>query len=110
MGRIKLKIKKDDFVGVINGKDRGKRGKVLKIFPTEQRVIVEKTNMVKRHTKPRKLGEPSGIIEKEAKVHVSNVMLICTRCDKPVRVGIKKLSDGDKVRSCKSCGEPIDKV
>lgn len=110
MGKIKLKIKKDDFVGVITGKDRGKRGKVLKVFPSEQRVIVEKINMVKRHTKARKMGDPHGIIEKEAKIHVSNVMLICTRCDKPVRVGIQKLPEGDKVRACKGCAEPIDRV
>ena len=110
MGRVKLKIKKDDFVGIITGKDRGKRGKVLKVFPAEQRVIVEKVNMVKRHTKPRKVGEPSGIIEREGKIHVSNTMLICTRCDKPVRIGIQKLPEGDKVRTCKGCGESIDRV
>jgi large subunit ribosomal protein L24 len=107
---MKLKIKKDDFVGVIAGKDRGKRAKVLKVFPGEKRIIAEKINMVKRHTKPRKVGEPGGIIEREAKIHMSNVMLICTRCDRPVRVGIEKLPDGDKVRSCKRCGDPVDRV
>jgi large subunit ribosomal protein L24 len=110
MGKIKLKTKKDDFVSIITGKDRGKRGKVLRVFPKEQKVIVEKINMVKRHTKPRKMGEPSGIIEKEAKIHISNVMPICTRCDKPVRIGIKQLAEGDKVRCCKSCGDPIDRI
>jgi large subunit ribosomal protein L24 len=110
MNRVKFKIKKDDFVGVIAGKDRGKRGKVLKVFPREQRIIVEKINMIKRHTKPRRVGEPSGIIEKEAKIHISNVMIVCTKCDRPVRVGIQLLPEGDKVRICKRCGEPIDRV
>ncbi|RMF88523.1 MAG: 50S ribosomal protein L24 [Nitrospinota bacterium] len=105
-----MKIKRDDMVEVIAGKDRGKRGKVLRVFPREGRLIVEKINMIKRHTRPTQYQTQGGILEKEAKIHISNVMLVCSRCDAPVRVGRRTLEDGTKVRYCKKCNEVIDKT
>lgn len=103
----RLAVRKNDLVGVIAGKDRGKRGRVLKVIPKRERVIVERVNLVKRHTRPSRLSQ-GGILEKEAPIHVSNVMLICSRCDRPVRTGKAILADGRKVRVCKRCGEAID--
>lgn len=102
-------IKKDDFVRVIAGKDRGKQGRVLRVFPNEGRVTVERLNMIKRHTRPVRQTQPGGIIEREGKIHLSNVMLICTRCGRGVRVGHQRLEDGKKVRVCRRCGEILDK-
>ena len=102
------KIKRDDLVLVIAGKDKGRRGKVLRVFPRRSRVMVEKVNVVKRHQRPTQTIQ-GGIIEKEAPIHLSNVMLICPKCGEPTRVGFKFLQDGRKVRSCKKCGEIIDK-
>ena len=90
----KLKIKKDDTVIVITGKDEGKKGKILSAMPKENRVIVQNVNVVMRHTKPRKQGEPGGRISKEAPIHASNVMLVCPRCNKPTRVGYGFETDG----------------
>lgn len=103
----RLAVKKNDLVRVIAGKDRGKQGQVLRVIPKLQRVIVERVNLVKRHTRPSRLSQ-GGILEKEAPIHVSNVMLICNRCDRPVRTGRAILADGRKVRVCKKCGEVID--
>lgn len=103
----RLAVKKNDLVGVIAGKDRGKQGRVLRVIPKLQRVIVERVNLVKRHTRPSRLSQ-GGILEKEAPIHVSNVMLICNRCDRPVRTGRAILADGRKVRVCKKCREVID--
>ncbi|MFN3477640.1 MAG: 50S ribosomal protein L24 [Candidatus Methylomirabilales bacterium] len=103
----RLAVRKNDLVGVIAGKDRGKRGRVLKVIPKLERVVVERVNLVKRHTRPSRLSQ-GGILEKEAPIHVSNVMLICSRCDRPVRTGKAILADGRKVRVCKQCGEVID--
>ncbi len=103
----KVKIKKDDIVKVIAGKERGKKGKVLSVFPDEGRLIIEKLNMVKRHTKPNRNMQEGGIIEKEAKVQLSNVMVVCPKCDKAVRVSAKSLENGKKVRVCKKCGEMV---
>ena len=102
------KIKREDFVVVITGKDKGKRGKVLRVIPKKQRVVVEGVNIVKKHQKPT-ANSPGGIIEKPAPIHVSNVMLICPKCGTPTRVGFTFLEDGTKVRKCKKCGEVIDK-
>ena len=102
------KIKREDFVVVIAGKDKGKRGKVLRVIPKKQRVVVEGVNIVKKHQKPT-ANSPGGIIEKPAPIHVSNVMLICPKCGTPTRVGFTFLEDGTKVRKCKKCGEVIDK-
>ncbi|BAT72211.1 large subunit ribosomal protein L24 [Thermosulfidibacter takaii ABI70S6] len=102
------KIKREDFVVVIAGKDKGKKGKVLRVIPKRQRVVVEGVNIVKKHQKPT-ATTAGGIIEKEAPIHVSNVMLVCPKCGKATRVGFAFLEDGTKVRKCKKCQEVIDK-
>ncbi len=104
-----LKIKKGDIVQVMRGKERGKRGKVLSVIPKKMKVVVEKVNMVKKHVRPSQKYPTGGIIEKEVPLHLSVLMVICPRCDKPVRVGRKFLEDGTKVRYCKKCGEVIEK-
>ena len=105
----KFKIRKDDKVMVIAGKDKGKVGKVLKILRKKDRVLVEKVNMVKRHTKANPYTQQrGGIVEKEAPIHISNVALMCDACTKPTRVGFKEAADGKKVRFCKKCNEVID--
>src|SRR5215510_10684855 len=100
-------IRKDDFVEVIAGKDKGKRGKVLRAYAGEGRIIVEKIHMIKRHMRPSRLTQQGGIIEREGKIHVSNVMLVCSRCDLPRRVGKKNLDNGKKVRVCRRCGDVV---
>ena len=104
----KLKIKKGDKVVVLAGKDKGKSGEVLKVMPAEGRVLVQGVNMVKRHTRPA-MGNPGGIVEKEAPIHVSNLALIDPKTDKPTRVGYKFLDDGRKVRVARRSGETIDR-
>jgi len=100
-------VRKDDFVEVITGKDKGKRGKVLRVHTDEGRLVVEKIHMIKRHMRPSRLTQQGGIIEREGKIHASNVMLVCTRCDRPVRIGKKYLDDGKKVRICRKCGDVV---
>lgn len=109
MAKQKLNIKKEDRVLVTTGRDRGKVGKVLRVIPEKDRVLVEKVNMVKRHTRggASQTGQ-GGIIEKEAPVPMSNLKLICSKCTEPTRVGRKTLEDGKHVRICKKCGEQID--
>jgi large subunit ribosomal protein L24 len=107
MAHAKLKIKKGDKVVVIAGKDKGKRGEVLKVLPAESRLIIQGINMVKRHTRPA-MGNPGGIVDKEASIHVSNVAHADPKDDKPTRVGFKTLEDGRKVRFAKRSGEVID--
>src|SRR5215475_10308483 len=102
-------IKKDDFVKVITEKDRDKQGKVLQVFPQEGRLAVERINMIKRHTRPTRQMQQGGIIEREGKLHVSNVMLICSKCERGVRIGHRILEDKKKVRICRRCGEILDK-
>ncbi|MEK6599974.1 MAG: 50S ribosomal protein L24 [Deltaproteobacteria bacterium] len=109
MQTIKYKIKKNDQVMIIKGKEKGKTGRVIKVDLLKGRVLIEKLNMVKRHAKPSQKHKQGGIIEKEAPLAVSNVMLICDKCKGPVRVGRKVLDDGKKVRYCKKCGEVLDK-
>ncbi|OIP48713.1 MAG: 50S ribosomal protein L24 [Deltaproteobacteria bacterium CG_4_10_14_3_um_filter_60_8] len=104
----KSHIRVNDQVEIIAGKDKGRVGKVLKVHHKTSRVVVEKVNMVKRHTKPSAVNQQGGIIEKEAAVHVSNVLIICPKCTKTVRVGNKMLDDGQKVRFCKKCGEAVE--
>ncbi|NBC31667.1 MAG: 50S ribosomal protein L24 [Alphaproteobacteria bacterium] len=106
--RPKLRIKKGDRVEVLTGRDRGKRGDVLKVMPMESRVIVQGVNIVKRHTRPSQAGS-GGIVEKEAPIHVSNVAHIDPASDRPTRVGYKTLEDGRKVRVAKRSGEIIDR-
>lgn len=102
------RIRRDDTVLVISGKDRGKSGAVRRVLPRENRIIVQGVNMIKRHQKPRAQGTQAGIIEREAPLRVSNVMLICKTCRKPSRVGFAARPDGVKARVCRSCGEFID--
>ncbi|HOJ88557.1 MAG TPA: 50S ribosomal protein L24 [Pseudothermotoga sp.] len=105
-----MRIRKDDTVQVISGKDKGKRGKILKVLPRENKVVVQGINMVKRHQRPIPQLREGGIIEREAPVYASKVMLVCPNCDRPTRVGARFLEDGTKVRVCKKCGEVIDKA
>lgn len=104
----KFHIKKNDTVMVIAGKEKGKTGKVMRMITKKDRVIVEKLNMVKRHMKPGPQNRQGGILEKESPIHVSNLMLVCTKCTDPTRVGYKILDDNRKVRYCKKCNEVID--
>lgn len=104
----KCRIKKEDKVRIITGKDKGRIGKVLKVFRKKDRVLVENINTVKRHTKPGIKSKQGGIVESEAPIHVSNVMVICNKCRMPVRIKMQHLDDGKKVRVCKKCNEIMD--
>ncbi len=106
MGAIK-KIKKDDLVEVIAGNERGKRGKVLRLLRDRDRVVVEKVNLVRKHKKADQMSQ-GGILDMEAPLHLSNVAVVCAKCDRPVRLGFKVLENGSKVRACKRCGETLD--
>ena len=101
----KVHVKTGDTVKIISGKDRGETGKVLAVSPKEGKVIVEGLNMVKKHVKPRKAGDPSGIIETEGAIYACKVQVVCPKCNKPTRVGVKINEDGSKNRVCKKCGE-----
>ena len=103
-----MKIRKNDTVLVIAGKDKGKTGKVRFAYPKEERLLVEGINFIKRHTRARGRVRQAGIIQLEAPIHVSNVMLLCSRCNHPTRVGFHFLEDGKKVRICRRCSEVID--
>jgi large subunit ribosomal protein L24 len=100
-------IKKNDKVIILSGKEQGKIGNVLKVDSEKERVIVEKINVVKRHSKPSAANAQGGIIEKEAPIHISNLMIICNKCAEPTRIAKRILDDGSKVRVCKKCGEII---
>jgi large subunit ribosomal protein L24 len=106
----KVHLKKDDIVQVIAGKEKGKKGKILAIFPTRERLTVEKLNMVKRHTKGDGKSKQSAIVEKEGSIHISNVLLVSDKVGKGVRTKLKKLSDGKRVRVCSKTGDVLDKV
>jgi len=106
---IHLKIKKGDIVEVIAGNDRGKRGKVLKVYPRVQKVIVESIKFMKRHTRATQTNPQGGIQTREAPIHISNLMLICPSCGYPARIGHHFLEDGTKVRVCRKCNEIVDK-
>ena len=101
-------IKKDDKVKVITGKDKGKIGKVLKVNQKKQRILVENINVAKRHTKASAQNRQGGIVESEALIDWSNVMLMCSKCMTPSRVKMRRLEDGKKVRTCRKCDEIID--
>jgi large subunit ribosomal protein L24 len=105
----KAKIRKGDLVRVMTGKEKGKEGKVLQILPEKQGVVIEKLNILKKHTRPNQKNPKGGIIEREGRIHISNVMVLCGNCNKPARTGTKFLSDGKKLRVCRSCGEILDK-
>ena len=102
-------VRRGDTVAVIAGRERGKRGKVLRVLPVDGRVLVEKLNMMKKHQRPTQKLRQGGIIERESPLALSNVLVVCSRCDKPRRSGIKVLGDGRKVRVCKRCGESFDR-
>ncbi|HKV11444.1 MAG TPA: 50S ribosomal protein L24 [Thermoanaerobaculia bacterium] len=103
--RTKLNVKKNDQVLVTTGKDRGARGRVLRVLASEGKAIVERVNMIKRHTRPNpNKGVQGGILEREAPIQVSNLKVICPECGKPARLGRKRLEDGRGVRVCKNCG------
>ena len=104
----KLHFKKDDQAIVIAGKEKGKSGKILNMVSKKESVLIEKVNLVKRHSRPSAKNRQGGIIEKEAPIHISNVMILCSKCNSPARIGRKILEDGKKVRYCKKCGEFID--
>ena len=103
-----MKIRKNDTVLVITGKNKGKTGKVRFAYPDKQQVLVEGINFIKKHMRARGQVKQAGIIEREAPVHVSNVMLLCGKCNHPTRIGSSFLEDGRKVRVCRACGEVID--
>ena len=103
-----MQIRRNDSVMVIAGKERGKSGKVLRVNPEKDAIIIERVNLVKRHTKARGPQQPGGIVEKEALVPASNVMMMCDKCNAPVRVGHKILGDGKKIRICRRCREALD--
>lgn len=101
-------LRKDDQVEVIAGKDKGRVGKILRINRTKNRVVVERINMIKKHQKPVDAQQPGQIIDREASIHISNIMLVCPECANTVRTGLKFLEDGTKVRICKSCNATLE--
>jgi large subunit ribosomal protein L24 len=101
------KIKKNDIVKILAGKDSGKTGKVLTIYPKKSKALVQGINMVKKHSRARSNDQQGGIVHKESSVDISNLMIICQKCSKAARVGFSNLSDGTKVRICKKCKEII---
>ncbi|MCK4690650.1 MAG: 50S ribosomal protein L24 [Desulfuromonadales bacterium] len=109
MATAKLHVKKNDMVKIIAGKENGKTGKVLRVFPAKGRVVVENLNVIKRHTRPSQLNPEGGIVEKEAPLSISNVMLVCGSCSEATRTGVRKLEDGSKTRYCKKCDASVDK-
>jgi large subunit ribosomal protein L24 len=110
MARLQTPIRRNDQVVVIAGKDRGKRGRVLRVLPERNRVVVEGINFVKRHTKPNPARNiKGGIAEREAPIHASNVQLLCPECGAPTRIGRRILPDGRKVRVCRKCQGVVDK-
>jgi len=101
------RIRKNDMVMVVTGRDRGKTGKVMRVVPEAGRILVERLNVVKRHSRPRGAASPGGIVEKEAPIAISNVMIFCDRCNAPVRIGSKTAADGARIRICRRCGESV---
>lgn len=108
MIKDKMSIKVDDKVKILTGKDKGKIGKVLNVIKKNKRIVVENINVVKSHVKPNMQNRQGGIVDKEAPIHISNVMLMCNHCMSPVRIKMKNLEDGKKVRVCRKCNETID--
>jgi large subunit ribosomal protein L24 len=101
-------LKVNDQVEVITGKDKGRVGKIIKVYKKSDKALVERINMIKRHTKARAEGQEGQIVDKEAPIHVSNLMLVCPKCTNTVRVARKTLDDGTKVRICKKCSESVE--
>ena len=110
MSRLATPIRKNDNVVVTTGKDRGKRGRVVRLVPEKNRLVVEGVNIMKRHTKPNpQKNVKGGLVEREAPLHASNVQILCPECGKPTRIGKKILDDGRKVRVCRKCDGVLDK-
>jgi large subunit ribosomal protein L24 len=110
MSRLATPIRKNDNVVVTTGKDRGKRGRVVRVVPEKNRVVVEGVNIIKRHTKANpQRNIKGGLVEREAPLHASNVQIVCPECGKPTRIGRKLLGDGRKVRVCRKCEGVVDK-
>jgi len=109
MKYVGFHVRKNDLVEVLSGKEKGKTGKVLRVDPKKDRVLVEKVNFVKRHTKPTGRTRQGGIIQKEAPLHVSNVLLVCPKCNQGKRMGTKTLEDGKKALVCRACGEQMER-
>jgi len=103
-----MQIKKNDTVLVMTGKEKGKRGRVIAVYPRENRVLIEKLNMIKRHTKPNQQLRQGGIVEKESPISASNVRLVCSKCDKPTSVSRKAQGDGSRVRVCNTCDATLE--
>jgi large subunit ribosomal protein L24 len=103
-----MQIKKNDNVLVIAGKEKGKKGRVIAVYPTTNRLLIEKLNMIKRHTRPNQQLRQGGIVEKESPIPVSNVQLICSKCNKPTAVTRKDQGDGSRARVCRNCSEVLD--
>lgn len=104
---MSLRIRRDDTVQVLTGRERGKRGKVREVRVKDDRVIVAEVNIAKRHMKPGRNARQAGIVDVEQPLHISNVGLVCPKCDRPVRIGAQVLEDGRRVRVCKRCGEQL---
>jgi large subunit ribosomal protein L24 len=104
----KFRVKKGDTVEVVQGKESGKRGKVLRVLAAEERIMVERVNFIKRHVRPSKKQPQGGVIEREASMHISNVKLVCPSCNQAVRVGVR-LEGEDKIRYCTTCNVQVDK-
>ena len=110
MSKLQTPVRKNDNVLVVTGKDRGKRGRVLKVLPSRNRLVVEGVNFVKRHTRPNpQRNIKGGVVEREGSVHASNVQLICPECGAPARIGRQLLGDGRKIRVCRKCDGAVDK-
>ena len=110
MSRLQTPVRKNDNVVVITGKDRGKRGRVLKVVPPRNRVVIEGVNFIKRHTRPNpQRNIKGGVVEREGSVHASNVQIICPECSAPTRIGHQLLGDGRKIRICRKCDGAVDK-
>jgi large subunit ribosomal protein L24 len=107
-GMEKVLIKKNDTVMVVTGKDKGKSGKVLRVLPKKEAVLIERLNFVKKHMRAGGPHGKGGIVEREAPIRLSNVQLLCSKCNLPTRIGKKILEDGKKIRICRKCGEAID--
>lgn len=103
-----MQIRKNDTVIVTSGRERGKRGRVIAVYPSQNRLVVEKLNIIKRHTRPNPKLRQGGIVEKEAPISAANVRLVCPKCDKPTRVTRRSEGEGARIRVCRTCNEPID--
>jgi large subunit ribosomal protein L24 len=103
-----MQIKKNDNVLVTAGKEKGKRGRVIAVYPRENRILIEKLNMIKRHTRPNQQLRQGGIVEKESPISAANVKLICAKCDKPTSIARKAQGDGTRVRVCKACDATLE--